>query len=144
MKEEWKNIDGHPFFAISNYGNVVKLDENGFIKRNLKVQTSSNGYKYVNISYTKHIVAKLVAKHFIPNPDGCKFVKYKDGDTGNIHYTNLYWSSTTSIKDRAIIKRKQKNDKWDGVYDQSRSEWTKSDIRKEIKRLNKLNKVYER
>jgi hypothetical protein len=37
---------------------------------------------------------KLVAKHFIPNPNGYMCVRYKDGNPANSHYLNIEWVKT--------------------------------------------------
>lgn len=34
-----------------------------------------------------------VAKHFVPNPRGYKYVLFKDNNPKNCHYSNLQWSA---------------------------------------------------
>ena len=41
------------------------------------------------------LASRLVAEAWLPNPDGLKFVRFKDGNPDNINVNNLYWSKTT-------------------------------------------------
>jgi hypothetical protein len=42
----------------------------------------------------------LVAKHFVPNPNGYRHIRYKDGDTSNSIYTNIEWIKSNIPEDR--------------------------------------------
>lgn len=57
--------------------------------------TSSRQYMYVNLSINgkikKLLLAKLVLDHFVENPNGYTYFKYKDGDGMNTNVNNLEW-----------------------------------------------------
>lgn len=79
---------------ISNYGNV----RNAITKQVLKSYISKqNGYKHISFHISKEIgrktfkVHRLVAEHFIPNPENRKTVNHKDFDKLNNNVSNLEW-----------------------------------------------------
>lgn len=57
--------------------------------------TSDKQYLYVNLSaegkVKTFVFAKLVLDHFIENPNGYTYFKYKDGDSTNTNVNNLEW-----------------------------------------------------
>jgi len=59
--------------------------------RFLKPSNYTNGYLRVNIDGKWHLVHRLVAQKFIPNPDNLLFVDHIDGDRTNNHVSNLRW-----------------------------------------------------
>lgn len=72
MTEIWKKVTGFDDYQVSNYGRVKSLKQNTIII--LKQSTTSNGYKFVNLSMNgivKHMrIHQLVAIAFlnhIPN-----------------------------------------------------------------------------
>lgn len=102
MKEIWKNIEGYEGkYQISNFGRARTLNykRTGKIKI-LKLCMISTGYYVLVIrtggagSKQLHLlVHRLVAKTFIPNPDGKEFVNHKDGNRLNNKIDNLEWCS---------------------------------------------------
>jgi hypothetical protein len=99
-KEEWKEHDDPDLrstFLISNLGRVKSISTNRKTPRLLK------GYK--NMGYhaiptrkkdgknTLVYVHKLVAKLFVPNPEGYAKIVFKDYDRGNCKASNLKWVS---------------------------------------------------
>lgn len=92
--EIWKLIPGFDAYEVSNQGNVRRADK--ILKGN--VQTNPNdGYKSVRLCLCKegiksvHIVARLIAKAFIPNPDNLPEVDHIDKNSLNNNVTNLRW-----------------------------------------------------
>jgi hypothetical protein len=54
-------------------------------------------------------VAKLVANAYIPNPNGWKYVTYKDGDKSNVHVNNLiYVKGAALLSERSILSVEDK------------------------------------
>lgn len=45
-------------------------------------------------------VARLVAENFVPNPEGLKTVRFKDGDSTNYHKDNLEWAVREITQDQ--------------------------------------------
>ena len=63
----------------------------------LKGYKDKNGYNYTFIYEesvkVKCLTQRLVAITFIDNPNGCRYVSFKDGDRDNMDVTNLEWSN---------------------------------------------------
>lgn len=94
-KEEWKEItiiDNE--YQISNMGRVI--NKKGQI---MKTHIDKDGYQRIalydrTLKKYKHLkVARLVAIHFIPNPDNLPEVNHIDEIKHNDIYTNLEWCS---------------------------------------------------
>lgn len=88
------------WIPVKNFEDRYLVNESGdvFSKRSNRLLTPKidrYGYKVVVLSRngkTKHItVHKLVALHFIPNPDNLPTVNHKDEDKLNNHVSNLEW-----------------------------------------------------
>jgi hypothetical protein len=66
-------------------------------KDNKRISSHMNrGQLCVNVKVQKDLttrksVARLVAEAFVPNPNGLKFVKMKDGNPKNISLENIVW-----------------------------------------------------
>lgn len=101
MTEIWKPIKGFEgLYEISNYGNVKYLPKqsNGFKEGLLKPfvpKVLSINYQRVHLSkdgkYTQMFVHRLVAEHFVTNPENKPYVNHIDNNPLNNHYTNLEW-----------------------------------------------------
>lgn len=102
--EIWKDIIGYQDrYQISNFGNVKSLErlkKSGFgyqlVKESiLKGFIDKQGYHIVDLkidNIRKHFrVHRLVAIHFIPNPDNLPEVNHKDENPNNNHVDNLEW-----------------------------------------------------
>lgn len=101
--EEWKFIEGlESMYSISNYGRVMRnartFSLHDGIERCLKPQImklfkNKQGYllRRVVIRGVKHnlIIARLVALHFLDNPDNLPCVNHKDENKANNHVSNL-------------------------------------------------------
>jgi len=91
MIERWKAIKGHTGYKISNKGRV--RNRTMVVKNHLQ----NSGYLSVNLSYkskkTKYWVHRLVATHFIPNPENKEQVHHIDGDRTNNTEPNLMWAT---------------------------------------------------
>jgi len=110
MKEEifLPIMEYEGIYEISNYGNVRSLTRKvtantGYDgkrtvrERILKPSKAPNGYLGVILvtadkgRYTGKI-HRLVALHFIPNPNSLPEVNHKDGNKQNNYFENLEWS----------------------------------------------------
>lgn len=95
MKEIWKDIQGYEgLYMISNYGNVKSLGNNKSRKEKiLNPRTNTKGYKQIalckNNKRKYYSIHKLVALHFIPNPNNLSEINHKDENKNNNSIENL-------------------------------------------------------
>lgn len=112
MREEiWKDIPGfNGNYQASTSGRIRSVDRvmlvsnpmgrnsysrvhkgvilNPIMKKGFKsVALYKDGVKTVRYAHV------LVAMTFLENPNGCPYLKFKDGDKGNIDITNLEWTN---------------------------------------------------
>ena len=88
MTEIWKAIDGAGGYFVSTEGRVRHWD------KELKIQYNAYpAYGCVVIKQKQYRVHRLVAKTFIPNPDGLTDVNHIDGNKTNNTVDNLEWVS---------------------------------------------------
>ena len=107
MKEIWRDILGiggvFTTYQVSNYGNVRAVRVKG-LDTHYRLLTpyqgigSHKGEMHVNLQMGNgrartFSVHRLVAEMFLPKPEGCATVKYKDGDYTNNRVDNLYWTT---------------------------------------------------
>lgn len=105
--EIWKDIKGYEgYYQISSFGRVRGLDR--YVKQGdrtimLKSKILKPRYdsgKYLRVILTKNAIAKgfsihrLVAQHFIPNPDNLPEVNHKDEKKENNNVDNLEWCTS--------------------------------------------------
>lgn len=97
MEETWKDIEGYEgLYQVSTTGKVRSLNyrRSGESKL-LKQDVSHRGYKRVYLAKDgknkHHLVHRLVAMTFIPNPDDLPIVNHKDEDPSNNNVKNLEW-----------------------------------------------------
>lgn len=107
MSEIWKPIKGYEtHYEVSSHGRVKALyrefvGKDGKIKkyheRFLKPDTSEIKRGYMRITLSKDyktqrfLVHRLVAEHFIPNPENKPFINHIDNNGLNNHISNLEW-----------------------------------------------------
>ena len=89
--EIWKDIkDYEGLYQISNLGNVKSLKTNSILK-------PSRARKYIGVNLYKNKVVKtrtihrLVAEHFLSNPENKPCVNHLDEDVTNNNVENLQW-----------------------------------------------------
>ena len=102
------NIDRTGFVNIKGYENLYMINNEGIVvscskvsgtvilkNRYLKPTKKSNGYLQVNLykdGTRKHFyVHRLVAEHFIPNPNNLPQINHKDKNKENNNVNNLEW-----------------------------------------------------
>lgn len=118
LVEEWKEINGFDGYMISNLGHV-KSFKTGKGKL-LKGGTAGTNGEYSNIKINKDnkqytfLIHRLVAEHFIPNPENKREVNHINPiDTHNNTIANLEWltseeNANYGLRGKSISKAKSK------------------------------------
>lgn len=97
MKEKWKDIKGYEgLYKISNTGLVSSLHYRKSNKEQiLKCGSDKDGYLQVNLckngKHKNHKIHRLVAIHFIENPNNLPQINHKDENKTNNNVDNLEW-----------------------------------------------------
>lgn len=108
--ELWKEIDVWPEWFISTNGRLRN-------KRGIKKTTPNKARR--NYRYAYHsskdmkpraiAVHRLVARHFIENPNGKPCVNHKDNNTQNNNVSNLEWCTHAENTDHARKQNRLKS-----------------------------------
>lgn len=98
----WKDIIGFEgLYKINEYGDVI--NNNG---KYMSPYMSNKGYKMIDLhkNCTKHKypIHRLVAMHFVPNPNNDPIVLHLDNNKLNTYYTNLKWGTYSENNSQAI------------------------------------------
>lgn len=99
MEETWKDIKGFEgYYQISNLGRIKSLRYHGLQRKHpkiLKLRITTKGYAQIILSVnniqTRYSVHRLVAYHFISNPNNLPCVNHKDENPLNNTADNLEW-----------------------------------------------------
>ena len=99
----WKEIiDFEGLYEINEYGEIRNIITNEIRSPYI----SNKGYKcidlYKNGVRYKMLIHRLVAIHFVPNPNNYPIVLHKDNDKLNTHYSNLQWGTYSENNSQAI------------------------------------------
>ena len=85
------------YWWVSDHGRIrITYEHKDAIKYPRTVVTGDSngrtGYYAISINNApEKYVHRLVAQHFVPNPDNKPVVNHIDGDKLNNHFTNLEW-----------------------------------------------------
>lgn len=124
MQEEWKQIKGYEgYYEISNLGRVKSIIRNPIRSRNrpttkkeniLKGSPNNSGYPSVTLTVDwkpkQLLIHRLVAIHFIPNPNNYNVINHLDGNKTNFSISNLEWTTSSLNQKHAYdtgLKRKK-------------------------------------
>lgn len=94
MKEIWKEIQGYKgLYLISNYG--IVMDSDGHI---IRPGITETGFLQIDLfrdnrSVKAYHIHKLVADHFLSNPNNLPEVRHLDGNKKNNRLDNLEYTS---------------------------------------------------
>lgn len=80
-----------PDYEISRSGIIRRADTHQLVNPSVGIppRVTLNLGKRI---YAKPLIHQLVARTFIPNPQGWRYVRYRDDDPTNYAATNLDWS----------------------------------------------------
>lgn len=112
MREEiWKDIPGFEGeYQASTLGRIQSIvrtkavtnptGRRGYVRNHksviLHVMKDRDKFNYVTLyvegERIKGMVHRLVAVTFLDNPNGYRYVKFKDGDRNNMSVSNLEWT----------------------------------------------------
>ena len=92
LVEEWKDIlDYEGLYKISNWGRVWSCRQNKI----LTLHRCQSDYVFIGLHKDGKVktfrIHRLVAQHFIPNPDNLPEVNHIDEDKDNNRIDNLEW-----------------------------------------------------
>jgi hypothetical protein len=108
--EIWKNIIGYEQYQVSNFGNVkITANEATRKERILKPLIHPRGYFRVAL-YKQNkskffFIHRLVAEHFIENPENKPQVNHKDGNKSNNNGWNLEWTTYRENMNHAVLNK---------------------------------------
>lgn len=95
MKEIWKKVNCCNDYEVSNYGRV-RSNKSGKWKL-LSISETQDGYKKCSLHYNGsahcYRLNRLVAEHFIENPQNKPTVNHIDGNKANNRADNLEWAT---------------------------------------------------
>lgn len=145
--EVWKDIKGYKgYYQVSNLGVIKSLSRNVKTKNGvrktrekiLKQSIRGEGYYYITLSKkhitTNKIIHRLVAQHFITNPEKKRTVNHKDGNKLNNNYKNLEWA--THLENHQHARR-------NGFYNDYGEDSVKSKLKeKDVLDMRRLAKFF--
>ena len=100
MEEIWKNIKG--------YGNICQVSNFGRIKCDKSIKTpykEKKGYLRIALKGKKHLVHRLVAEAFIPNPENKPYIDHINTDRTDNRVENLRWVTNKENCNNPISKQ---------------------------------------
>lgn len=137
-----KQINGYNNYYIYDNGDVLNISTNKILKGSI----GENGYKYYRLSKdnnkTMFYAHRLVAEHFLENPNSLPVVNHKDGNKLNNQLSNLEWVSYSEntqhahnnnlikkVSKREYYKENLENEQWKKIYDYNYSVSTYGRVR---------------
>lgn len=117
--EIWKDIDGYNgLYQVSNLGNVKSVErfrtngKGGYIQKSRILKTGKrNGYLFVNLCKDGVVktfkVHRLVANHFLPNPEKKPEIDHINTDSTDNRVENLRWVTHKENMNNPLSRKKQ-------------------------------------
>ncbi len=99
LREEWAPIKGYEgYYEVSTYGRVKNIKVSTIFAERVRILKPSEDRGSVQVMLTKpikklHLVHRLVAEAFHPNPQNKSEVNHIDANRQNNYFLNLEWAS---------------------------------------------------
>ena len=127
--EQWKRINNYPQYQVSNLGSIKREYPNGKFK--MIKPLPSGCYRYLmvtlckNSQATKSYIHRIVADHFLPNPDPKNYstVGFKNKDGQDCRVENLYWTNQ-----QELMQLRQQQDRYYKGSEHHASRLTEKDV----------------
>jgi hypothetical protein len=118
MQEEYRKIKGYENYSVSNFGNVRNEKTCLILKQHLH-----NGYYRVEVQGKKHLIHRLIAEYFIPNPNNKAYVDHIDNNRSNNRIDNLRWVTTSENNYNMSIKKTNKSGVKGVIWNKNKNKW---------------------
>ncbi len=138
------NLHNEILLPVKGFEGIYQVSNQGYISNGrLKMKTyiNNNGYvclKLVNKQERKSVLLhRIVAEHFLDNPDNKPEVNHEDGNKQNCALSNLSWMTSAENKEHARqnglweynkpstgVKLGKSSQYHNVIWDKSRNKWT--------------------
>jgi|SRR6266850_3551643 len=112
MDEIWKDIEGYEgYYQVSNMARVKSLEKRvegrrGILSERILMPQFNGHYYHFRLTISNepkmHLLHRLVAAAYIPNPNNYRIVNHLDGDKLNCMPRNLEWTTVLGNTRHAI------------------------------------------
>lgn len=94
-------LPDNPNYATTRTGRVYSRKSGKW--KELRAGTNSRGYLCVALDGSSKCVHQLVAKQYIPNPNGYREINHRDGNKQNNNAKNLEWCTRSHNISHAYV-----------------------------------------
>jgi hypothetical protein len=114
--EYWGSIDGYLNYEVSWFGRVRHAGTEQILEPRNTHQGYLTVYLYKNWKGKQHLVHRLVAHEWVPNPLEKRCVDHIDGDRMNNHHENLRFATHAENNRNSMKTNNTRSSTYQGVY----------------------------